>query len=56
MPVATVPGCGIARLGAMVSPAPSSSTPARPVCGRKTVPKKLLADSPVVLHAYDLLE
>ncbi|XDA96877.1 ATP-dependent DNA ligase [Sulfitobacter sp. LCG007] len=24
--------------------------------GRKTVPKKLLADSPVVLHAYDLLE
>ncbi len=24
--------------------------------GRKTVPKKLLADAPVVLHAYDLLE
>jgi DNA ligase-1 len=24
--------------------------------GRKTVPKKLLADAPVVMHAYDLLE
>jgi DNA ligase-1 len=35
-------------------PASFNSLQAR--IGRKTVPKKLLAEAPVVLHAYDLLE
>lgn len=40
---------------------PGSDTPAsfnalQARIGRKTVPKKLLAEAPVVLHAYDLLE
>lgn len=35
---------------------PSSFNTLQPRIGRKTVPKKLLAEAPVVLHAYDLLE
>jgi DNA ligase-1 len=35
---------------------PSSFNTLQPRIGRKTVPKKLLTDAPVVLHAYDLLE
>ena len=35
---------------------PSSFNALQARIGRKTVPKKLLASSPVVLHAYDLLE
>jgi DNA ligase 1 len=35
---------------------PSSFNALQARIGRKTVPKKLLADAPVVLHAYDLLE
>ena len=38
------------------SDAPSSFNALQPRIGRKTVPKKLLAEAPVVLHAYDLLE
>ncbi|HCT31785.1 MAG TPA: ATP-dependent DNA ligase, partial [Sulfitobacter sp.] len=37
-------------------PAPSSFNALQARIGRKTVPKKLLAEAPVVLHAYDLLE
>ena len=37
-------------------PTPSSFNALQSRIGRKTVPKKLLADAPVVLHAYDLLE
>lgn len=36
--------------------APSSFNALQARIGRKTVPKKLLAEAPVVLHAYDLLE
>ncbi len=36
--------------------APSSFNALQKRIGRKTVPKKLLAEAPVVLHAYDLLE
>jgi len=35
---------------------PASFNTLQPRIGRKTVPKKLLRDAPVVLHAYDLLE
>ena len=35
---------------------PSSFNALQARIGRKTVPKKLLKDAPVVLHAYDLLE
>lgn len=35
---------------------PSSFNALQARIGRKTVPKKLLAEAPVVLHAYDLLE
>ena len=35
---------------------PASFNTLQPRIGRKTVPKKLLKDTPVVLHAYDLLE
>ena len=35
---------------------PSSFNTLQPRIGRKTVPRKLLAEAPVVLHAYDLLE
>ena len=35
---------------------PSSFNALQPRIGRKTVPKKLLKEAPVVLHAYDLLE
>ncbi|MBD3662551.1 ATP-dependent DNA ligase [Sulfitobacter sp. TSTF-M16] len=35
---------------------PSSFNALQPRIGRKTVPKKLLSEAPVVLHAYDLLE
>ncbi|WP_299023943.1 ATP-dependent DNA ligase [uncultured Sulfitobacter sp.] len=35
---------------------PASFNTLQPRIGRKTVPKKLLAEAPVVLHAYDLLE
>jgi len=35
---------------------PSSFNALQSRIGRKTVPKKLLADAPVILHAYDLLE
>ena len=35
---------------------PSSFNALQPRIGRKKVPKKLLAEAPVVLHAYDLLE
>lgn len=35
---------------------PSSFNALQKRIGRKTVPKKLLAEAPVVLHAYDLLE
>ena len=35
---------------------PASFNTLQPRIGRKTVPKKLLKDAPVVLHAYDLLE
>ena len=35
---------------------PSSFNALQSRIGRKTVPKKLLAEAPVVLHAYDLLE
>ncbi len=35
---------------------PSSFNTLQARIGRKTVPKKLLTDAPVVLHAYDLLE
>ena len=38
------------------APKPSSFNALQTRIGRKTVPKKLLKDSPVVLHAYDLLE
>jgi DNA ligase 1 len=38
------------------APAPSSFNALQARIGRKTVPKKLLAEAPVVLHAYDLLE
>ena len=37
-------------------PTPASFNALQARIGRKTVPKKLLADAPVVLHAYDLLE
>jgi DNA ligase-1 len=37
-------------------PTPSSFNALQSRIGRKTVPKKLLAEVPVVLHAYDLLE
>ncbi|QUJ75166.1 ATP-dependent DNA ligase [Sulfitobacter albidus] len=37
-------------------PQPESFNTLQPRIGRKTVPKKLLRDAPVVLHAYDLLE
>ena len=37
-------------------PMPSSFNALQGRIGRKTVPKKLLKDAPVVLHAYDLLE
>ena len=37
-------------------PAPSSFNALQARIGRKTVPMKLLAEAPVVLHAYDLLE
>lgn len=37
-------------------PAPESFNALQKRIGRKTVPKKLLAEAPVVLHAYDLLE
>ncbi len=40
----------------MVQTAPSSFNALQARIGRKTVPKKLLAEAPVVLHAYDLLE
>ena len=36
--------------------APASFNALQARIGRKTVPKKLLAEAPVVLHAYDLLE
>ena len=36
--------------------APSSFNALQARIGRKTVPRKLLKDAPVVLHAYDLLE
>lgn len=35
---------------------PGSFNALQPRIGRKTVPKKLLKEAPVVLHAYDLLE
>ena len=35
---------------------PSSFNALQARIGRKTVPKKLLAEAPVVLHAYDMLE
>ncbi len=35
---------------------PESFNALQPRIGRKTVPKKLLAEAPVMLHAYDLLE
>ena len=35
---------------------PASFNTLQPRIGRKTVPKKLLTEAPVVLHAYDLLE
>ncbi|MEM6305639.1 MAG: ATP-dependent DNA ligase [Pseudomonadota bacterium] len=35
---------------------PESFNALQPRIGRKTVPKKLLKEAPVVLHAYDLLE
>ncbi len=35
---------------------PASFNTLQPRIGRKTVPKKLLLEAPVVLHAYDLLE
>ncbi len=35
---------------------PESFNALQPRIGRKTVPKNLLAEAPVVLHAYDLLE
>ncbi len=35
---------------------PESFNTLQPRIGRKTVPKKLLREAPVVLHAYDLLE
>jgi DNA ligase-1 len=35
---------------------PSSFNTLQPRIGRKTVPRKLLTEAPVVLHAYDLLE
>ena len=35
---------------------PASFNTLQPRIGRKNVPKKLLKDAPVVLHAYDLLE
>ena len=35
---------------------PASFNTLQPRIGRKTVPKKLLKEAPVVLHAYDLLE
>lgn len=35
---------------------PASFNALQPRIGRKTVPKKLLSEAPVVLHAYDLLE
>ncbi|MEP3675575.1 ATP-dependent DNA ligase [Sulfitobacter sp.] len=35
---------------------PSSFNTLQPRIGRKTVPKKMLTEAPVVLHAYDLLE
>ena len=38
------------------SAAPASFNTLQPRIGRKTVPKKMLAEAPVVLHAYDLLE
>ncbi|MDW4496989.1 ATP-dependent DNA ligase [Sulfitobacter sp. D35] len=38
------------------SDAPDSFNALQARIGRKTVPKKLLAEAPVVLHAYDLLE
>ncbi|WP_298913229.1 ATP-dependent DNA ligase [uncultured Roseobacter sp.] len=38
------------------SDSPASFNALQKRIGRKTVPKKLLADAPVVLHAYDLLE
>ena len=37
-------------------PTPESFNTLQPRIGRKTVPRKLLKDAPVVLHAYDLLE
>jgi len=37
-------------------PTPESFNTLQPRIGRKTVPKKMLKDAPVVLHAYDLLE
>ncbi len=37
-------------------PVPSSFNALQSRIGRKTVPKKLLTEAPVVLHAYDLLE
>ena len=38
------------------SESPASFNALQKRIGRKTVPKKLLAEAPVVLHAYDLLE
>ena len=38
------------------APAPASFNALQKRIGRKTVPKKLLAEAPVVLYAYDLLE
>lgn len=38
------------------APLPSSFNKLQARIGRKTVPKKLLQEAPVVLHAYDLLE
>ncbi len=38
------------------APHPSSFNVLQPRIGRKTVPKKLLREAPVVLHTYDLLE
>jgi DNA ligase-1 len=35
---------------------PASFNTLQPRIGRKTVPKKMLTEAPVVLHAYDLLE
>lgn len=35
---------------------PASFNSLQPRIGRKTVPKKMLIEAPVVLHAYDLLE